>query len=425
MKNLISFLFLLFITAANGIAQCPPSSQPGIHVVQSDENLFRIARLYGMSLKRLLALNNMKETDVLPACKKLKIDAGKIQPSGLKATATAGDITSKPEEKPKGGEAQSAPQATPSSSIKKQSGNRHVVQPGETVAALAQLYGYTESRFREFNALGNDQLTAGSIILTHDCPCDRISDPGKNTPATESKPSEDISSNYRPNTTTYYEEANPSRILPDHKPVSPEDIGKTNNTSSTPNTSGSTSVPATTTTSADAPFMQSIEMDMLREINMLRANPPAYIKYINEYVADQKANNGFPVDQAVVDELNTELSKLGPLSQLQAKECVYIAAKKHGQDIIKMGRTDHIGSDGKWPWDRVRRECPDLQDGNENLVGGPDNVRESVVILLLDEGIPNRGHRKTLLRPDWVYAACYNIGKVGMMPNCWVQKFGF
>jgi uncharacterized protein YkwD/LysM repeat protein len=418
MKNLILFLLLVCITAANVGAQCPPSNQPGIHVVQEDENLFRIARLYGMSLKRLLTLNNMKDTDVLQACKRLKIDPGKTQPVGVKATAA------KPVESSKGAVPQPASPSTPASSIKKQSGNRHLVQPGETVAALAQLYGYTEGRFREFNALGNDQVTPGSIVLSHDCLCDRISVPEQTTPATtESNLTEDISGNYRPNTTTFYDETNPTRISTDHNPVSPQDLGKTNNTSPTP------PVPEPTSTAsapdAAAPYMQSLEMDMLREINMLRANPPAYIKYINEYVADQKANNGFPVDQAVVDELNAELAKLGPLSQLQPKECVYIAAKKHGQDIIKMGRTDHIGSDGKWPWDRVRRECPDLQDGNENLVGGPDNVRESVVILLIDEGIPNRGHRKTLLRPDWVYAACYNIGKVGIMPNCWVQKFGF
>jgi uncharacterized protein YkwD len=365
----------------------------------------------------------MKETDRLPICKKIKIEAGKIQPSGVKATTSSTATAST---------SSNSSLSTP----KMQSGNRHVVQAGETVAALAQLYGYTEKRFREFNVLGNDQLTPGSIILSHDCACDRISFTEiTTTPGKESKPSEDIAGNYRPNTTTFYEDAKPTRISPEHKPMSPEELGKPNNPAiggtttpsetTQPPVSNTTRTPSTSIPASDASYMQALEMDMLREINMLRANPPAYIKYVNEYVADQKANNGFPVDQAVVDELNDELRKLGPLSQLQAKECVYIAAKKHGQDIIKMGRTDHIGSDGKWPWDRVRRECPDLQDGNENLVGGPDNVRESVVILLIDEGIPNRGHRKTLLRPDWVYAACYNIGKVGMMPNCWVQKFGF
>jgi len=65
-----------------------------------------------------------------------------------------------------------------------------------------------------------------------------------------------------------------------------------------------------------------------------------------------------------------------------------------------------------------------MQDGNENLVGGPASVREAVIILLIDEGIANRGHRKTLLNPNWKYAAAFKIGQVGGMPNCWVQKFG-
>ena len=51
-------------------------------------------------------------------------------------------------------------------------------------------------------------------------------------------------------------------------------------------------------------------------------------------------------------------------------------------------------------------------------------VRESVIILLIDEGIPNRGHRMTLLKPEWKYVACYKIGTVGSFPNYWVQKFG-
>ena len=66
-----------------------------------------------------------------------------------------------------------------------------------------------------------------------------------------------------------------------------------------------------------------------------------------------------------------------------------------------------------------------MTDGNENLVGGPADVREAVILLLVDDGIPSRGHRKTLLNKDWQYGATYKIGKVGYMPNCWVQKFGY
>ncbi len=415
MKKLCLFVCFLFITGLSIQAQCPPSTEPGYHIVQQDENLFRISMMYGISLNRLLALNNMQETDLLPACKKIKIGNGNVQPNGQKATFSAGNLSSN-----NGDNFSPAPPArTSTSSGQRQSGNRHVVQAGETVAGLARLYGYTEERFREFNAMGTDRLTAGSIVLSHDCACDRVMYSENATPTgsgTNTTGPTTIAYEPPPTTTTYYEPTEPTRIKP-HEPISP---------TTKPTTQPGTSTGAGNTSPAgSAPYMNSSEMDMINEINMMRANPPAYAKYIDAYVAEQKANNGWPVDMAVVAELKGELRKLGALSQLKPQECIYTAAKKHGQDMIKMGRTDHIGSDGKWPWDRVRRECPDMIDGNENLVGGPDNIRESVVILLLDEGIPNRGHRKTLLRSDWEYVACYKIGTVGSMPNCWVQKFGF
>jgi uncharacterized protein YkwD/LysM repeat protein len=414
MKKLSLLVCFLFITVLSIQAQCPPSTEPGYHIVQQDENLFRISIMYGISLNRLLAMNNMQETDILPTCKKIRIGESIVQPQGQKATFSAGNTTANN----RGSYPPAAPTSTSTSSAlgQKQAGNRHVVQAGETIAGLARLYGYTEERFREFNAMGNDRLTTGSIVLSHDCNCDRVmfSENATPTGGTTTSPTS-IAYEPPPTTTTYYESTAPTRIQP-HEPISPAIITNPNKTEP--------SVGNTSPAAAES-YMSSSEMDMITEINMMRANPSAYTKYIDGYVADQKANNGWPVDMTIVAELKKELSKLGALSQLKPTECIYIAAKKHGQDMIRMGRTDHIGSDGKWPWDRVRRECSQMADGNENLVGGPDNIRESVVILLLDEGIPNRGHRKTLLRSDWEYVACYKVGTVGSMPNCWVQKFGF
>jgi uncharacterized protein YkwD len=119
------------------------------------------------------------------------------------------------------------------------------------------------------------------------------------------------------------------------------------------------------------------------------------------------------------------LRKTPRLSTLQPLQCLYVAARKHGNDQRKRGATDHQGSDGSWPWDRVLRECSDLKDGNENLVGGPANIRRAVILLLVDDGIEGRGHRKTTLNPDWKYVACHKMGTIGDMPNCWVQQYGF
>lgn len=61
--------------------------------------------------------------------------------------------------------------------------------------------------------------------------------------------------------------------------------------------------------------------------------------------------------------------------------------------------------------------------GNENLTGGKKTVRLSVIRLLVDSGIPGRGHRNNMLNPAWTHVACYYNEKVGNIENNWVQNF--
>jgi uncharacterized protein YkwD len=131
-----------------------------------------------------------------------------------------------------------------------------------------------------------------------------------------------------------------------------------------------------------------------------------------------------PASSTTAAELIAELKALPRLSYLETSACLHDAAKWHAEGQRPKGDIDHKGVDGSWPWDRVLRYCPSMKDGNENIVGGPSSVRNSVIVLLLDEGIPNRGHRRNLLNKEWNYVACYGAGMVGTMPNCYVQMFG-
>ena len=198
----------------------------------------------------------------------------------------------------------------------------------------------------------------------------------------------------------------------------PFDDTPTNRTSTYNNTSSNASMVANNTA------MSSEEMTMVNEINLVRSNPAGYIPYIEQYVDYLKKNGNMGNSIATSKELIEELKRMPSLSVLQTLPCLYTAAKKHGDDQRKKGDTDHQGSDGSWPWDRVLRECKDLKDGNENLVGGPSDIRRAVILLLVDDGIEGRGHRKTMLQADWKYIACHKMGTIGTMPNCWIQQFG-
>ncbi|MGB0864564.1 MAG: CAP domain-containing protein [Saprospiraceae bacterium] len=180
-------------------------------------------------------------------------------------------------------------------------------------------------------------------------------------------------------------------------------------------------------------YMTEREKDMIKEVNLIRSNPIGYIPVVEAYIQKQEAEKLSVISGAdwIQDDIDTakelieELKTTPRLSILKPYEKIYTAAKLHGEEGKAKGDLEHQGSDGSWPWDRVLRQAPELSDGNENLVGGPSDVKTSVMLLLVDSGIPNRGHRKTTLNPSWTYAGFYEVGTVGDMPNYWVQKYGY
>ena len=391
-------IILVFLLCANfSFAQnCPPSSDASVHVVQKGETLYRIAVKYGLSVSDLTAMNGLTNKNVLKVCQTLKIkETNQLQSRGINSSYVENNYSKSYNQ------------------YAKQQGRYHYVQPGETLANIARLYGYTTEKFKEINNLAAyETVGVGYALMNTHCIC-----PDAPLPAeTIAKGAETRTNNPNSKTTTNIENTN-------------------SGSTSTTNTSNSnTSTTSTSTVSgslkldpAKYPFMQSEELQMLEEINLIRSNPKGYIPMIQQYIKDVKSGKsfGFGDPVAVSYELIDQLENTPPLSILEPSECVYRAAKIHGEDRKRAGSNDHVGTDGSWPWDRILKECDYLKDGNENLVGGPSSIRKAVILLLVDDGIPNRGHRSTLLNPKWKYAACYKIGTVGNMPNSWVQNFAY
>jgi len=360
-------------------AQCPNNTRPGVHVINYGDDLYKIANLYQIELQDIMTWNKLGYNQPLMLCQELIVRNNSTPTAYNQPTDTFNSR----------------------GLYTKQSGNKHRVSGGQTMAGLAELYGYSEARFREFNAMNNNyQPQTGDILLSSDCTCDRIS--------------------YTDGPVDYA-----GLVKNNNKdPYTPPSTGTSPTTTNPPT---NTNPPTTTNTGSSdgATSMNSQEMEMVNEINLLRGNPSGYIQYVDAYVNEQRRTGGFPVDQAVVDELKSELRQLGSLSILSPSQCIYQAAKDHGIDQKPLGDVNHQGRDGSWPWDRVRKACPNMQEGNENLVAGTPSVRTAVILLLIDEGIPTRGHRKTLLKPEWRYVGCYNVGTVGSFPHYWVQNFGY
>jgi len=450
MKKSIALFFLCALFVCDLSAQCNNYSRPGVHVVQSGENLFRIAKKYNVSTLQLAQWNNMPTDITLYACQELSVSGASTYQNNAPAYNQVDEFTTR-------GNSNTSNYNGPS--FVKQAGNKHTIREGETISGLANLYGYTEDRFRQINLLKpGEELSVGSSILSTDCACDRVVTYNEmNGGNTYTQPSNtnynnsyNNSSSYTSNTgdsfqdrgrsayknyDDFYDNNNgsfggntppPAESIDNNRIRSASSASTANNSRANTNTTNRNN--AANRSGAPAPvratYMSADELAMLDEINLMRSNPAGYITYVEQYRRDIQSGRTFGSSLPVIDELIAELRRTPALSILEPAPCIYEAARKHGLDQKTRGYTGHDGSDGSWPWERVKSECTQMSDGNENLVGGLADVRESVILLLVDDGISSRGHRKTLLEPKWRYGATYKIGKVGHMPNCWVQKFG-
>jgi uncharacterized protein YkwD len=143
-------------------------------------------------------------------------------------------------------------------------------------------------------------------------------------------------------------------------------------------------------------------------------------KYLKEKsalydISKEEVNTGY--------ELIAELENLSSLNVLQPKECVYNAARTHGMYQKKAKIIGHAGLNNMYVKGRLESSCGQSNHCGENLVAGAETVRASLITLLIDDGINDRGHRRNILNPDWKYVGCHHANEVNGMINSWVQVF--
>jgi LysM repeat protein len=398
-------------------------SNESFHTVQSGETLDEIAEKYGYTTMRLMSMNNIENEGGFYVGQELRVSDcpspntfAEYNTDNIASLSNefnlSGATEIRQEEVPV-----SYAQSPTESAVMGEVGTPnaayfntsryvpfyHIVSANESIQSIARQYNLTPEDVMMMNNLKTiGALQAGQKLMLEDrsqmTQANYITSDNGQTVSPQYQPQPE-QPQYQPPIEPQYQppvEPQPQSSAPKQAPA-----GDSNTTS-----------------------MNSEEMDMINEINLVRNNPVAYIPYIEDYIKELQKNGDNNAVQTAY-ELIAELRKTPRLSTLQPMQCLYVAARKHGNDQRKKGATDHQGSDGSWPWDRVLRECSDLKDGNENLVGGPSNIRRAVILLLVDDGIEGRGHRKTTLNPDWKYVACHKMGTIGDMPNCWVQQYGF
>ncbi|HFA47998.1 MAG TPA: LysM peptidoglycan-binding domain-containing protein [Bacteroidetes bacterium] len=137
---------------------CPPAKHSGVHVVQKGETLYSISRRYGVSVAQIKSWNGIGKNNLISLCQELFM----TPPSARTQTSTGTSTGSSGATNKNGG----------INWVENTKTEFHIVKPGESVAQLAEMYGYTESRFRKMNSLGKyERVYAGQKLYTSDCAC--------------------------------------------------------------------------------------------------------------------------------------------------------------------------------------------------------------------------------------------------------------
>jgi LysM repeat protein len=152
------------------VADCSLVAEEGQHVVQRGENVFSIARRYGIAVTKLRSWNSLS-TDVIQPCTALKVVAPPKpieQPS--MAIARTNDVPMsyvkvvKPTVVTKTVTKYETKYVTKIVCEAKARDGEHIVQQGENLSAVAKLYNISTSELRSWNKLKNDKLETCSRL---------------------------------------------------------------------------------------------------------------------------------------------------------------------------------------------------------------------------------------------------------------------
>jgi uncharacterized protein YkwD len=179
--------------------------------------------------------------------------------------------------------------------------------------------------------------------------------------------------------------------------------------------------PETIDTTRGADYMTRTEREVVIEMNMMRTDPARYAQkylvplrsYYQGHLLKYPGKTAIATNEGprALEECIRELQRAKPLPCLSPRKGLTLAARDHAQDQGQTGAIGHTGSDGSTMVMRMNRYGRWESSAGENISYGYNEARKIVVALLIDDGVPSRGHRKNLL------SSSFNLVGVDIGPH--------
>jgi uncharacterized protein YkwD len=164
---------------------------------------------------------------------------------------------------------------------------------------------------------------------------------------------------------------------------------------------------------------------VLAEINLARTAPRTYAGYLREFrglfhgtyylVPGSTTRMLTKEGPKAVDEAVRSLSRQKPLPPLAWSDGLAAAAAELAEEQGSSGGTGHTGRQSHGMQERIERHGRWERSIAENIGYGPQDARNMVMQLIIDDGVPDRGHRKN------TFSAAFDTAGVACGPH---PRFG-
>jgi len=143
---------------------------------------------------------------------------------------------------------------------------------------------------------------------------------------------------------------------------------------------------------------RSLDTDVLGELNLARTEPRAYAQALEDAAYRSRASGAYD-DPAAFQEALSFLRRQPSLPPLGADPALEGAAHSHADYQGREGGFGHQGPGGESLGERLRQHGAFSMLMAEDISYGYANPREVVLQLIVDSGVPDRGHRANIFNP--------------------------
>jgi len=161
---------------------------------------------------------------------------------------------------------------------------------------------------------------------------------------------------------------------------------------------------------ASQPRQASLESRIWHEVNLARSDPSGMADYLGGWLSDfdgtgliRPGRRRFLMKEGrpAVEEAIRFLRAHRPVPPLSFSAGMSSGARDLVLDLGPRAVVSHVGSDGSLVKDRVARYGTIQRKAAELIQFGTTDAREIVALLIVDDGVPGRGHRWVLFDDDY------------------------